>query len=506
MQPTTEKNSIMPSAVISARYLALGGMAFVMAAVLLTGCRSGILPKNVTPQAVSKTSVRVMPVVMSVFPRVLQITGSVAPEYQADIETRTPGRVERVLVKEGDFVRYGQPVLELDARDLDAAILEASANVSATETQIGNAKAALAMEQASSPARVRKVEAQLSEANAALRSVRAQRDLVQAGPRSQERQRAVQAVVQAESSLVLARNTFDRMKQLYDREAVSGQDFDQAKSAYDTAQAQYQSALLAQSQTDEGSRSEEKRVANNAVGQAEAAVTQAQAGLQEAKAGTLAINLRRADVARAESSIDQARAALAIAIANRSYSTITAPFDGVIAARMADPGVMAGPGVALLKIQGGALRLEANVPESALGATRVGRSVPITIDALGDQAVYGKIETVARRGDTASHTFLVKIQLTPGSGARAGMYGRADLSLGEDRFAAVPISAVVARDGLAYVYIVGDDHIARLRFVTTGSASQGLVPLLSGAQPGDRVVVSGTERMHDGVRVSERRG
>ncbi|MGO8671041.1 MAG: efflux RND transporter periplasmic adaptor subunit [Capsulimonadaceae bacterium] len=491
---TTGKHPVNPSVLLA--------LALSLTVVLTAGCRTASPPAAPSPAVGSW--VRTAPVAMVDFPRTLDVTGSIAPEYQAEIATRTLGRVDAVLVKEGDFVRRGQPILTLDARDLDAAVAEAQANVSAARTQVRGAQAALSMELAASPARVSEASAKVAEATAALQSAQAGRDLVMAGPRRQERLRSAQAVAQAAASLVLAQNTFDRMKRLYDQQAISGQDFDQAKSACDIARAQYQSALLGQSQVDEGSRSEEKRTADDAVEQAQASVLQARADLEQAEADTIAVDMKRSDVDRADSGLEQARAALALALANRSYATITAPFDGVIAARMVDPGAMSGPGVPLLKIEGGALRLEANVPESSLAVARIGSAVPVIVDAIGIQPILGTIVSVARQGDSDSHTFLIKIELPEGLPARSGMYGKAELSLGSNRFPAVPNSAVVARDGLTYLYAVDNDGVARLRFVTTGSERGGIVPILSGAHPGDMVVIAGTGSVRDGEHVDQR--
>jgi hypothetical protein len=74
---------------------------------------------NTTPAG---SKIEIHPVTVAVIPRTLDATGTVFPELETDIATRTMGRVDRVLVKEGDIVRRGQTVITLDSKDLDAAV------------------------------------------------------------------------------------------------------------------------------------------------------------------------------------------------------------------------------------------------------------------------------------------------------------------------------------------------------------------------------------------------
>jgi RND family efflux transporter MFP subunit len=164
---------------------------------------------------------------------------------------------------------------------------------------------------------------------------------------------------------------------------------------------------------------------------------------------------------------------------------------------------MASPGVPLLEIQGGALRLEAVVPESALASVKKGASVPVHIDALQNRAVMGHIVEIAPQGDAGSHTFVVKIKLPRASGASAGMFGRARFTTGSEKRLLVPDSAVSEREGLHYLYIVDIHHQARLRMVTVGDPVEDQIPVLSGLNPGERIVVAGREQVTDGSPVTD---
>ena len=214
------------------------------------------------------------------------------------------------------------------------------------------------------------------------------------------------------------------------------------------------------------------------------------------------VDVRRADIRQARAQIGKARAGLGVAVANRSYSTIAAPFNGIVTARLADPGTMAGPGVPLLRVEGGDLRLDAVVPESTLSFVHVGNQISVVLDALGTHPVPAIVVTVSPRGDPASHTYLVKARLPQGIGARSGMYGRARIRTGSSLSMTVPASAVVNREGLFYVYVVRSG-IARLRLVSVGGSDGDRVTILSGLKSGERIAVTSVDNLTDNAPVSE---
>ena len=324
------------------------------------------------------------------------------------------------------------------------------------------------MEVALSAARISEAHAKVTQSEAALHTATAKLDLVQAGPRPQEREQAVLAVSQAKSSFTLAESNLKRMAVLFQEGAISAQQYDQFRAQYEVAKSQYDTARQGKSIADEGSRVEEVRMARQEVLQAQAAVQEAQAGLKSAEASALQIEVRRQEIESAQAGIGQSQAGLQMAHVTRDYAVIAAPFDGIVTARLADPGAMASPGVPLLKMQGGGLRLDAVVPESALPSVKKGATVPVRLDALTGRNLTGRVVEIAPQGDAGSHTFIVKIALPQGSGASAGMFGRARFTTGIEKRLLVPATAVFEREGLQYLYVVDARNMARLRMVTVG--------------------------------------
>jgi len=266
------------------------------------------------------------------------------------------GRIAAVMVRQGDFVRAGNrsfvwtPVTwrRLSRRPEQACVPQISDTI--------QRRVAAQMESATSDARINAARAQVTQNEAALKAAQAKLDLAQAGPRKQERTQASLAVGQAKANLALAETTLHRYESLVNQGAISRQQYDQVKNQYDVANAQYETAQQTQSMTDEGSRTEDIRAAQEGVRQAEAAISQARAGLRQAQAGALQTNVRRQEIRGAQAQIGQSQAALQIARITRDYATVAAPFDGIVTARLMDPGAMASPGVPLLKVQGGQTR------------------------------------------------------------------------------------------------------------------------------------------------------
>ena len=184
------------------------------------------------------------------------------------------------------------------------------------------------------------------------------------------------------------------------------------------------------------------------------------------------------------------------------FTKIRAPFDGLIIAKLADAGAMAAPGVPLLTLEDPShFRLEATVDESQIGAVRLGATVPVVIDSLGNQAITGKVVQIVPVADPASRTFTVKVELPANPLIRSGLFGRARFPRGERESILVPQAALLHRGQLDAVYVVGKDEIASLRYVTLGKPSASDVEVLSGLESGERIVAQPGERELSGKRI-----
>jgi RND family efflux transporter MFP subunit len=252
----------------------------------------------------------------------------------------------------------------------------------------------------------------------------------------------------AESSAKLAASTLARYKQLQTQKSVSPQEMDEVSHRAEAAQAQVDAVRA----------------------QAEAAKA------QESGASTML-----------------------------GYTRLVAPYSGVVTARMADPGTLASPGVPLLQVdQAGVLQLEATVDQSIIAIVHKGMKVPVSID--GSNVTAGTVHEIVPAADPGSHSFTVKIDLPSSSQLRAGMYGSADFSNGTREAIVVPSSAIVQRGSLMCAYVLDNDGIAQLRYVTLGNTHGDLVEILSGISAGEKLVDSPADRDFAGKRIEASSG
>jgi RND family efflux transporter MFP subunit len=236
----------------------------------------------------------------------------------------------------------------------------------------------------------------------------------------------------ADSDLTLAESTLKRYQTLLEKKSVSPQEFDEVK-------ARQQGALARRDMT---------------------------------KAGQ----------AQAQAALSQARTSL-------DYTRIRAPFEGVVTGKKADSGTLASPGMPIFTIEDvRRYRLEATVNESDLQYVRTGQQVSVLIDALGNTGLKGKVVQIVPAADSVSRTFLVKIELPTDTRLRSGLFGRGQFSRGERQALLIPRSAVVERGQLQGIYVLDQNKVASLRYITLGKPSGAEVEVLAGLQNGERLV------------------
>ena len=204
----------------------------------------------------------------------------------------------------------------------------------------------------------------------------------------------------------------------------------------------------------------------------------------------------------AQSEFDQVNARYRVAQTALSYARVTAPFDGVVASKQCDVGDLASPNKALFVIeQTGAFRLEARVPERFATAAVVGKSAFVVIDATGEKCT-GVIDESEPSADPVSRGFLVKIDLQYRQPVQSGMFGRAQLLVGERPALFVNRASVHQRGQLTYLFIATNSH-AQMRLVKTGKEYLDAVEILSGLQPGEQVITDSTSDLADGSVIRE---
>jgi len=200
--------------------------------------------------------------------------------------------------------------------------------------------------------------------------------------------------------------------------------------------------------------------------------------------------------------VRQAEASLASARVSAGDAVVTAAFDGIITAKMVDPGDLAAPGRPLLNLEkAGGHRVDIRLPEAYVRSVRPGQAVSVRVEGPASSPMEGVVDVVAPAADPESRSFLVKIHLPAGGDVRSGMFARVALAVGEDRLMAIPASALVREGQLTGLFVVTAEGIARYRLIRTGRRLGDRVEVLSGLSEGSRFVVDPPPGLVDGARV-----
>ncbi len=246
------------------------------------------------------------------------------------------------------------------------------------------------------------------------------------------------------------------------------------------------------------------RIAVLEAGELEAARNRAQAALEQSARELDRQRQLFSSYATAKSAFEQAEAAQRMAAASLAeiqttlqHAIVTAPFAGTVARKLADTGDLAIPGRGIVQLEDPRnLRLEAAVPESLAGKLELGQPITVSLDVVPD-GIKGNIGEMAPSADSASRTFMVRIDLPPTQGLRAGLFGRARFPLGETEAVLIPANAVRHQGQMESVFLAVDNK-AVLRLVRTVAASPGQVRVLSGIHAGDKVILDPPNGLADG--------
>ncbi|HSL52330.1 MAG TPA: efflux RND transporter periplasmic adaptor subunit, partial [Candidatus Deferrimicrobiaceae bacterium] len=348
-------------------------------------------------------------------------TGTVEARVYVEVGSKVTGRVVKLLRDQGDTVRRGELLAVLDDEELVRQREQAAfVQMKAVET-------------------VPLERANLARARASLEARRA-------------------AIAKALANTELARVTFDRFKQLHDRELIARQDLDV--------------------------RSTEVR--------------SAEADLANSRAEAVALE---ADIHRSEAAIRMAEREVAVAGAELAASesrlretSVTAPLSGLILSREVEPGAVVVAGVPVFKmVDPRTVWVRIHLDESLLGAVRLGQPAQVTLRSSPGRPFRGEVVRIGEESDRVAEELSVEIRLLDAPPRlRIGEQAEATITTRAAAPARVlPASALVqAASGRPAVFIVEDGR-ARLRPVTIGERDprSGAVELTAGIADGERVVV-----------------
>ncbi len=312
--------------------------------------------------------------------RVLLVNGRIEGTEVA-IGSKLPARVLKVDVKEGQEVKKGDVLVELDASEILAAYQEALAQVSRAKHNLENAKE-----------RVISSREQLAKAKIALELTKQQIELniLQAQCAVQEAQAGVD---QAKALASKAKTQYDHSAKLRQEDAASDLEYTYARDALDAQ--------------------------NAAVRMAEQKLAQAKQALKLAQVNKSQIKIKQHDIAVMESAVRQAESTVGIAHAGLEAAQsaaeilkiklqdtkIVAPSDGVVVSRIVEPGEIVGMGsTVIVLVNFDRLYLKGYLPNDQISKIKLNAPARVYVDAFGDKYFKAKVTKISQQAEFTPKT------------------------------------------------------------------------------------------------------
>jgi membrane fusion protein (multidrug efflux system) len=210
---------------------------------------------------------------------------------------------------------------------------------------------------------------------------------------------------------------------------------------------------------------------------------------------------------QAETGLETARASLEAAQARRGDRVIRAPFAGRMGLTTVTAGTLINPGAVIATLDDtSTIRVDFPLPERYLNLLQPGAQLTATADAYGDEPFQGRIALIDTRVNETTRAATARAEFAnPGGRIRPGMLLRVVVQQGQRQAAAAPESAVQYEGAGAFVYRIApgqNGSTAQRVEVEAGAVENGFVEILSGIEPGDRIVGSGLNRIQPGAPVS----
>jgi HlyD family secretion protein len=303
------------------------------------------------------------------------IVSGILEGVDANLGSRVGGRVQKVIIREGQPVKAGQEILKLEAEDLVAKLAEARAQVPVTEAAYERLTKGFRSEE-------------IAQARADRDQAKAAYDEAVAGPRLQEIKTARAAVAQATAELELAEANYRRAAALIAKGVTTPEKYDEAtrgrKVATETARAREADLALLL----EGTRKER-------IAQHKARLEQTQAVLDLRVHGN-----RQEDIAEAYARREAARSAVVTLQAQVRELSIYSPVDGYVEALDLQPGDLVAPGTPVLTVlANNILWFRCYAPQKYMSKVYPGSKLPIVFDALPDKTYEGVVSFVGAQAE-----------------------------------------------------------------------------------------------------------
>src|SRR5690625_1478710 len=242
-----------------------------------------------------------------------------------------------------------------------------------------------------------------------------------------------------------------------------------------------------------------------------------QAQLQQAEAN---LTLKQSQYARAQqlsqegfisaqardevaSELAVARAQVALAQAQLDKTVIQAPFDGVLGFRYVSVGDYVAPGTDLVRIEAvDPLFVEFEIPEHYLPVVRTRAPVVLRFDAFKHEFFPRQLDVIDPAIDSQGPSLRLRARVpNPDGHLRPGLFARVQVQLERHEAVMVPEAAIAPSAGEQYIFVLQPDNTVKRQAVGIGIRRGGWVEV-SGIQAGQDVLISGLQKVRDGMPVT----
>lgn len=432
-------------------------------------------------------------------------TGLVKPNAEISIIPKFGGKVAELPVEVGTNVKKGQVLLKLDDSDLQNSLKQATAAEAAAKAGIDSAE--MGQQSGVVQSETGAVQARASMVSAKNSMIQAEDNLTKAANAVKQAENAVKttelALTKTEQALKDATTNHNRMKQLYAQSAISKAELEKSETALVTAQANYDSTKLENTNAKTSLATAQK--ANEG---AKKTYENASTGYQTASEGhakaqeQIDLSKSTASVEASKEALNQAQVGVEVAQDMLDDAVITSPIDGMIGVKNTDVGEMVSTqSPALVVVDLEKVRAVVYVPATEINTVKQGDLVQVKAVSF-NYVTTGTVKTISPL-DEGGKGYPVEIEIAnPDLSLKSGM--AVDLQFIEEdapEGMLIPASAVSKEDGKSYVYVVKKDHPKRQE-IEVGEKKGSMVNVTKGITEDDLVITTNLPVLSDDVKIS----
>ena len=431
-------------------------------------------------------------------------TGNIEPEAEVSLSFDSTGKVTQVLVTEGQAVRSGQLLAQLDieafqlARDealVGQKIAQAKLNKLITEADEGD----LALARA----RINAAQTAIAAAEANLKARQAEHTALGTGLSVADRDELDAAEREAEATLYRARVNWEKTRDAepidhnVDEEDTAMAKADQNKAHYalQAARARKTSALDPPTEAELASALHLIAQGRETLSQARAALIENQNSLRDLEEGP---DVEDVDIARSE--LDQARISYEKAQLNIENAQLLAPRDGVVSTVNVRVGeLFSGTTAAIVLSDLESYHMKVQVDEIDVRQVQTGQEVRLVLDALPDTDIAGRVTSISPTANEVGSTITYEVEIVPEpteAPLRAGMSATAIITTARvDNVLLIPNRYVqFDRDKNKYYVQKVVSGAPVLAEINIGLRNERESQILAGLSDGDQIALLSVDR------------